>query len=375
MSETTPQKVLLVSGSLPPIKCGIGHYTKRLLTALARSKDTHYDYAVVSTSGVSNDGIDAPLFTVPGWRIRDLPTIVRTIAAQQPDIVHIQYPAVGYGRQLGINLLGYWLRAKHYNVVITLHEYHQSRLIGRLRNLITILPASHLVVTNYQDYTDLKRFKHLSLIPLGANLIVNKSQRQDPNALLKQFGLNPQRKTLYFFGFPFPNKGLEQLLDALKILLDYQLVMLSAHDPEDPYHQELDAQIAQLNSSTTRIAWTGFLDDTTVASALKPGSYFVLPQELPLSPKSSTAVTAAQLGQVVIATAGEPSSQTPFRSKQNCLLIPEMTAESIAAAVQQLDSNTAVRQQIISGTAQLRDYFSWPRIVQQHVDVYREVKP
>jgi hypothetical protein len=142
-------KVLIISGSLPPIRCGVGYYTRRLANQLAAEG---LDFSLLSTDGV-NQELPVSLQTVKNWKIRTLPQILKAIKTSDAQIAHIQYPAVGYRRQLGINLLPYALRILRpkLKIIITLHEYYQSRWIGRLRNRVTVWPAHKIIVSNQRD--------------------------------------------------------------------------------------------------------------------------------------------------------------------------------------------------------------------------------
>lgn len=369
------KNVILISGSLPPIKCGVGYYTRRLIDELA---GTDKNFSVISTTGVE-DNLQVPLYTVPNWKISSLYKLLKHIKKSGADIVHIQYPAVGYKRNLGINLLPYCLRlfTPRKEVLVTLHEYHESRWVGRLRDLITAAPAHKIIVSNKADQKDLPPWlgKKTSIIPIGSNF---EKAKKDPSVyknVMAKAKLDLNMPTLMFFGFAYPNKNLEVLLDALRLepLRDYQLLLLSGLSPNDPYQNKLLKKVAEINLRRTRVGVAGFLDDTELSAVLQEGRYFVLPQQKPVTGKSSTAITAVTHGLILISAGShDPSETEPFKHERNCYLISPVLAESLAEAIDHLNKSPRVCSAILDGTKELTAYFSWKSIVDKHLEFYEK---
>ena len=366
------KKVLIISGSLPPIKCGVGDYTAKLTQKMAAKK---VDFALLSSRGVKSD-LAVRLYTVPSWKIRSLKNIIAQIDSMGAGIVHIQYPAVGYHRQLGINLLPYALRLLRpkLKIIITLHEYSQSRWLGRWRSLLTIAPAHKLLVSNQSDHRALKRFAHkLELVPIGPNIERVSPQPAVFKKILAAHKLGPAKPTIIFFGFAFPAKKLEVLLDAMNepALLNYQLLIFPSLNPADHYHRRLLAQISHLNQSQPRVAINRFLDSDQASAVLQEGRYFVLPAGRPLTAKSGSAIAAVLNGLVLIGTKAEPAADSqPFRHLDNCYLLASASASNIASAIAELDADPKKIAAIRRGAKELENYFSWDHIVKEHTRIY-----
>ncbi len=368
-------KVLLVSGSLPPIRCGVGYYAESLSRELAKKK---VDFEILSTEGVDK-GLPAPLLSVPDWKIGSLPKMLSAVRQSGADIVHIQYPAVGYRRQLGINLLPYVLRllCSDVKILITLHEYHDSRALGRLRDYITVVPAHRLILSNAADKLALPVRLSLKsrIVPIGSNLEKAAKRPKTYEAVLRKHRLDPQKPTILFFGFAHPAKHLEILLQAMAepFLAGWQLLLLSDLKQESRYHQGLMALIELINQDGVRVAATGFLPDEQVSEILQGGRYFVLPQTSPINAKSSTAIAAVQHGLILVTRGGQPKLVEPFKHLENCYLLDEMSAPAIAGAIERLEKSAAERQKITAGTKKLADYFSWKHIAAEHLRIYKEL--
>ena len=111
-----------MSGSLPGIRCGIGDYTARLGSELARRPGLSIRILTSASERVRLDAaMPAEVAPEAKWGLRDLPGLLRRVRQFAPDIVHIQYPAVGYDSRLGIVFLPL-----------------AARLLGRLPTVLTI---------------------------------------------------------------------------------------------------------------------------------------------------------------------------------------------------------------------------------------------
>ncbi len=95
--------VLLVSGSWPPQVCGVGDYTQVLSQELAKA------------------GLGVRRFASERFSRLYAPDILNEIARSDCDLVHIQYPTVGYGRSLTPSAIARAVRDRP--VIVTLHEY------------------------------------------------------------------------------------------------------------------------------------------------------------------------------------------------------------------------------------------------------------
>src|SRR3954463_16622853 len=118
-------RVLLISGSYPPMKCGVGDYTARL----ARSLQDYTDIKVsVLTSAMDapNSLSDGPELyrVVTTWGRSGLIRFFSVMRRIQPDVVHIQFPTQGYDSWSGLAAIALFSRIRwHVPVVATLHEF------------------------------------------------------------------------------------------------------------------------------------------------------------------------------------------------------------------------------------------------------------
>lgn len=288
------------------------------------------------------------------------------IKQANPDVISIQYPAVGYGRQIGINLLPYFLKRP---TVVTLHEYHASSLLGKLRTLLLLIPVNKIVVSNEADRRALPALLRTKaqIIPLGANFEKTPLTASFKNTILTEAGFNTKRPIGVFFGFPFPSKQIELLLEALQIS-NTQFILSCRLREDNAYERSLLEMLRRLQAAGRPVYWTNYLEDEDISQLLQLCSYFVLTQQASLTGKSSTAITASAYGLPVIAQApSSPILSHPYNNK-NSILLPEVTAEGVAKQLITLENNP----QLIPAKEleQLKKYFNWQEIIDKHIKLW-----
>ena len=94
----TTVRILFITGSFPPMRCGVGAYTACLAEALGKLRDTKIAI-LTDVQATAEPHLNFELFpSVHGWNLSELPHIIKTIRRWKPDVVHIRYPIQGYGR-------------------------------------------------------------------------------------------------------------------------------------------------------------------------------------------------------------------------------------------------------------------------------------
>ena len=129
-------KVLIITGSYPPMRCGVGDYSHNLANALATVPGVSVGVLTSSDSVKEGRGDVVEIFPIlKGWHLTEALVAVKLIRRWSPDIVHIQYPTQGYGNGFLpyiLPIISFFMRKK---VVQTWHEiYHRLNIpikIGR----------------------------------------------------------------------------------------------------------------------------------------------------------------------------------------------------------------------------------------------------
>jgi glycosyltransferase involved in cell wall biosynthesis len=183
-----------------------------------------------------------------------------------------------------------------------------------------------------------------------------------PNPSVK----NRASNEIVYFGYPHQSKNLETLIGAMDLLPTYKLRFFSRFNKNDSYAMSLIDKMKSVNN----IVIETDASDENIVTALAKSAFFVLPQDQPLTAKSSTAITAACCGSVVIAKASDnPKYQMPYINNVNCLLMEDVLPTSIANAIK----NTSPKQvlELSNESLKLRSYFDWDNIVRSYGKLYK----
>ena len=298
-------RILLISGSFPPMKCGVGDYTALLAGSLAASGGITVGVLTGADTGKpAIPGVEM-LPPVTGWRLGSLTELLRAVRSWQPDIVHLQYPAKGYGRAKMPLLLPLLLGRAGYGVVQTWHE--PLGFLRRLRYLLPALTRDALVVVE-PDYSDLvpgwfrrliEKKRIYRFIPVGANIPVaclDDSERERRRRELAPDGSN----IVAYFGFVAPPKGLESLFRIADPTVD-RLVLICDLDPADPYQRSILA-LADREPWRGRVVVTGYLAAPEVAELLAVADAAVFPFVTGATSRNASVLAARAQGTFVLTT-------------------------------------------------------------------------
>jgi glycosyltransferase involved in cell wall biosynthesis len=272
-------RVLLISGSLPPMKCGVGDYTAKLANALNRRDDTSIAVLTDTAASPIPPDFDFEVFPiVDGWRMTNASRIARMVQGWRPDIVHIQYPTQGYGHSYLPWLLPTLFSLANIPIVQTWHEYHMER--GR-RNLLNAILGGGLIAVrpNYREtmsnwYRWIIRRKRFGFIPSASAIPRIQLSQAERLATRSEFAAAPSRVVVNF-GFAYPAKRLEQLFEILDPSHDH-LVLICDLNPDDEYHRVILDRVNQKPWSGN-VTITGFLPADSVGRILAAADAVVLP--------------------------------------------------------------------------------------------------
>jgi len=273
-------RILLISGSLPPMKCGVGDYTAHLAGAIAQCKDTSVAVLTDVTATPIPSDFEFDVFPVAhSWRMSDIVPIAAVARRWRPDIMHIQYPTQGYGRKWLPWLLPTLFRMANVTVVQTWHEYHPERM-GR-RNLLNAVLGGGLIAVRpgYKEmmsawYRWLIRRKQFEFIP-GASAIP-RIQLSDGEASALRSRLAPTSSSLIvFFGFAHSAKRIELLLEMADPTR-HRLALICDLNSADPYQERILKSI-NCEPWAGKVTVTGFLPSKEVGQILAVADAVILP--------------------------------------------------------------------------------------------------
>lgn len=275
-----PMRILLITGSFPPMRCGVGDYAASLAEALGKLPGTQV--AVLTDVKACTDRPDWNVEVFPivhGWRISDLPQILKTVRQWAPDVVHIQYPTQGYSDRWLPWLLPILLLLFNITTVQTWHEHFP---MGSLRlslapaitpgGLIVVRPNYKSAMSSWQRW--LICHKQFQFIPNASAIPRLELSEAERSAIHQQFASLSEHLVVYF-GFIYAHKGVDLLFEIVDPA-GHHLVLIGEFNHEDSYHKLL-LQRVQGGPWAGKVTITGFLSEEQAARVLAAADAVVLP--------------------------------------------------------------------------------------------------
>jgi glycosyltransferase involved in cell wall biosynthesis len=371
-------KIVLVSGSLPDIRCGIGDYTARLASELARAPDLWVSVITSESKRVRADAAaPAQVLPVGRWGLAGLAGLLGMIRRLKPDVVHIQYPAVGYGKALGIVLLPLALRwTGRVPVVLTIHERRERRRAARLAIDLMALSARTDIMLDPLEAADLAR----SLPPFAPPVVTGHMISTIPIApqanragWRSRNGASEQDLVLVSFGLLHPRRRLEDIVEVVARLRRAQvparLWIVGGEAEYDPgaareYGLALRRRVASLGLDEV-VTWLDHADPATVSAALSGADVAVLLYPDGASGRNTTLQAALEHGLPVVTTAGL-ATPTEMRANPRLVLLP-------AGAYGGADLEAAVQEARRQGRGAPAGASALPEHVEFHLAIYRRL--
>jgi len=141
----------------------------------------------------------------------------------------------------------------------------------------------------------------------------------------------------------------------------------------DAYEAKIREMIDELDLGDV-VEVTGYLPDTEVAYRLRAADLAVLPFNHGVNLKSGSLITCLSYRLPVLATTGG-GDFSGLRHGEGIWLVPPRDPVALAEAFGHLASNRSLRERLAAGGEAMSSEFSWARIAQRHLDLYRGAKP
>lgn len=278
-------RILLVTGSYPPMHCGVGDYTCMLARAISGVRGSRV--GILTSKAASTQMQDEAIEVFPvmeNWSLRDLRQVLTVLRAWRPDIVHIQFPTQGYGQGHLPTLMPLLCWLKGIRVVQTWHEARHDFGIGNLAWLLcqSVVPGAVIMVRPRLEEAmpnllkNVFRRKSRRYIPNGPALPairLTEAEREEIRGKIGRAGA----ALIVYFGFVYPEKGIEQLFE-LADPEEHHVVLIGERPEGGPraYFDEI-MRIGTSGKWSGRTTMTGFLETEEAARIIAAADAVVLP--------------------------------------------------------------------------------------------------
>jgi glycosyltransferase involved in cell wall biosynthesis len=403
-------KILVVSATYPPTKSGGADMAMALCQHLARSG---HAVAVVTTRvpGVAADPLIRLYPVMERWGWKEQGRLLEIAREVRPDVINLHFHGEIYNDHPMITLApsvlkralpgarfvthiewpvpirrlatGPWTQAVRAGVAL----YAGAR--GAPYGYGTILSASDRVIILSETHRAL-----LARYDAGAAercvLIPPPSIPRfhaEPEGEARRRGREALRVPadaflLAYFGYLYPNKGVETLLRAFAAVAARRpaarlAVVGGVNEPvlktagRPRYAQELH-ELARDLGVADRAVWTGYVpgDTDDLSRYLRAADAAVLPYDSGAFLNNSSLAAAVSHGLPTVTTRGE-ILEAPLVGGANVLLCPPKDPQAVADAVESLMDSAALRDRLREGALTLaREWFSWERVLGRTLEAF-----
>lgn len=397
-------RLLFITGEFPPMQGGVGDCTNEIALALARRG---VEVSVLTTADggrtanetrrpTHDTGAVSVLRRVTKWDWGALGELRKTIQETRAEIYHIQYQTAAFGMHPMINFAPGRIGKGAVKSAVTFHDLRPMYLFpkaGRARDWVTFQLArtsDAVIATNEEDFQRLDKegLKNLSVIPIGSNIDPTPPLGFDRAELRAGLGVGQDEILLCYFGFLNDSKGAETLIRALVEIPNAKLMMLGGQTgASDATNVAYLAQVRQTIADlglTDRVIWTDFLPQADVSAHFLAADMCVLPYRDGASYRRGTFMAALAHGMAIVTTAGPQTAdgrrlvtgdrQLPtLRDGENVMLVPPDDVAAIARAVKRIAASPELCERIQRGAQGTAQFFSWDRIAEAHLELYRSL--
>ncbi|MDT3401761.1 hypothetical protein [Mucilaginibacter terrae] len=334
-------KVMVLVGSYPPQQCGVGDFSYKLVN----------NFNDASTEIVVLANID--------WSVKNIIAIVKEINFNRPDIIHIQYPSLGFGFSLVPQILSII-----YPTIVTIHEVSQSHWIRKL-SLMPFSFRSKLIFTNPFEFAYYKKLypwvrKKSKIIPIGSNI-----------ELEQQIGLEDKNVVnIIYFGQIRPEKGLEEIANLSNMIsehkINYKIIIMGQLLTQfNDYYNKI---FPLFDHSV--IEWKLNLAEKDVSAVLSENLICYLPFPDGASARRGSLFAALQNNMLVFSTKG---LQTTLNIEQSIVIVN--TATEMLNILSSTDKEVYINIYKSKKTdiEAFNKSVDWSEIASQHLQLYSKI--
>lgn len=360
-------KIYFISGSLPEVSCGIGDYVDALARAMARR-----GHEVVVLTTTSPDLQPASGYrlapTRTAWPFREAGQIAAEVRRERPDVLHVQFPGVGYGRGFGATFAPWALRLHRHRPLLaaTLHEFPRLRPRRRVPLVVAmsacdlVIAPDPIVLASIQRNLRWRPRMKTAMIPVAANVW--------PDANGAPTGESPKghELTIGYWGFLRSDKGVDLLLEAFARIRETrqaQLVLAGDPGPDAAYITSLKHHADDLGLSAS-IRTTGKLSAEGLSAELLSFDACVLPFRDGLSQNRGTYAAAVAHGLYVVTTG---LNRHGFESETNTAFVPPNDRDALIAAILDAPEHPRMQSPVVAEDA-------WNEIADLHLAAYDKAR-
>lgn len=376
------QSVALLS-SYVPRRCGIATFTSDLAEALVAAEPAVNTWTVAVND--RPEGYRYPprvWFEINQTRLGEYRLAADFLNLSNVDVCCIQHEFGLFGGRQGQYVLEL-IRRLRMPVVTTLHTVLKEPDTDQLDATAKLAEASDRLVVMaeraYEFLTDIYKIprEKIALVPHG----IPDVPFVDPNFYKDQFDVEG-RKVILTFGLLSPNKGIENMIDALPHVVEHHpdvvYIVLGATHPGvmaqsgEDYRLSLQRRAKELGVANNIEFVNKFLELEELVEFLGAADVYVTPYLNEAQITSGTLAYALGTGKATVST--------PYWYAQEMLadgrglLVPFKDPKALAEAINYLFENETERHAIRKRAYQYTRQMRWSEVAGQYLDLFDQVR-
>lgn len=404
-------RALIISPTFPPVRSGGADFAYGFCERLGQ-RGTEVQVVTSAEPNIARSNNFGLTTVKHNWGWRDLLFLARLTRGFRPDVVEIHFAGSIYHHHPMVTFLPQALKlfARRPRIVLFVEypepvAYRPRKILDRFvakavslwRRLRHIDPLWGTLLRQSDAIILLCEPHRTQLIEIDPQIAarcetiappppVKISSRDDDEAtsVRKKLGIDSNQTLLAYYGYVYPNKGIETLLDAfclvaparpgLRLILiggANEVVLRTLNRPF--YLEELKKRIVE-SDIADRVIWTDFYpaESEEPSRLLRAADICVLPFDDGVLMHRSTFAVAAAHELPIITTRGK-HLESIFVDGENVLLCKPRNPESLAEAINLLIARPELQRRLSEGARKLSsNFFSWPRCLERTLAVFQK---
>jgi glycosyltransferase involved in cell wall biosynthesis len=345
------------------------------------------------------------------WSWSDLPKLLHFARKLKPDVINLHFNGLIYNNNpmitFALTPLKWMLRRAR---VVTLIEYPTGIKLELTHSLVTLLnrAAARLFRARDPEYGTILQESDGVILLSDNHVRMLEGHYRPPDAiwtvippppLMKlapesletrqrgrtALGVADNEFVLMYFGYLYPQKGLETLFEALSLVAarraGVRLVIVGGSNEVmlrqsgRPHYAEELRQMTRRFGIEDLVIWTGYCGNDTdeISVYFRSADVCVLPFDAGVYLNNSTFTVAAMHGKPIVSTYPEVLD-SGISEGENVVLCPPREPEGMAAAIESLIDDELLRVKLSRGALQLaRERLTWDKAMEQTLEIFAGV--
>jgi len=356
--------ILFISGSYPPIKCGVGDYSYNLVLNLSSKREIEKLIILHSSERYNFEKSNKiKHLIINNWYFLPFYKILKIIKGEKIDVIHIQYPSLVYKYSLSLHIFSLIIKlCLRINIVITFHEFSQTHILRKIAEIFFIPLSDYLIFTNLYEQNYVSRiYKNVlnksCVIKIGSNIPENQNEN-----IVKEI-------IICFFGLIRPNKGLEEFIELVRLasLKSYNVYKFVIIGSPQSKTQKYYIQMREFTKSLP-VIWKTNLSPEEVSKELSKIKFAYLLYPDGVSERRSSFFACLSHNILVFTNKGK---QTPDDLSDKVVFVN--STEEVLDKIKFYNNNPNEYEKVIKKAKEYIKEFSWSTIAESHINLYKKL--